>query len=79
MDNIGGSVNFEEEVCVQKNNLWREKGTKHIPCGYRSLFNFNMDSVYAPDGWVLTDEEKHTVCLLTHQMGCNYICTGRCW
>lgn len=58
MDNIGGSVNFEEEVCVQKNNLWREKGTKHIPCGYRSLFNFNMDSVYAPDGWVLTDEEK---------------------
>ena len=58
MDEIGGSVNFEEEVCVQKNNLWREKGTKHIPCGYRSLFNFNMDSVYAPEGWVLTDEEK---------------------
>ncbi|MAD23095.1 MAG: hypothetical protein CMO44_02850 [Verrucomicrobiales bacterium] len=58
MDNIGGSVNFEEEVCVQKNNLWREKGTKHIPCGYRSLFNFNMDSVYKPEGWVLTDEEK---------------------
>ena len=25
MDEIGGSVNFEEEVCVQKNNLWREK------------------------------------------------------
>ena len=58
MDQIGGSVNFEEEVCVQKNNLWREKGTKHIPCGYRSLYNFNMDSVYAPEGWVLTDEEK---------------------
>ncbi|MAD24781.1 MAG: hypothetical protein CMO44_11495 [Verrucomicrobiales bacterium] len=58
MDNIGGSVNFEEEVCVQKNNLWREKGTKHIPCGYRSLYNFNMDSVYEPDSWVLTDEEK---------------------
>ena len=58
MDNIGGSVNFEEEVCVQKNNLWREKGTKHIPCGYRSLYNFNMNSVYEPEGWSLTDEEK---------------------
>ena len=58
MDNIGGSVNFEEEVCVQKNNLWRESGTKHLPCRYRSLHDFKVDSVYEPVGWVLTDEEK---------------------
>jgi hypothetical protein len=57
MDAIGGSVNFEEEVCVQKNNLWRESGTKHLPCRYRSLHDFKMDSVYAPTGWSLTTEE----------------------
>ena len=58
MDNIGGSVNFEEEVCVQKNNLWRESGTKHLPCRYRSLHDFKIDSVYEPVGWDLTEEEK---------------------
>jgi hypothetical protein len=43
---------------VQKNNLWRESGTKHLPCRYRSLHDFKIDSVYEPVGWDLTEEEK---------------------
>ena len=67
LNEIGGSEDFDEEICVQKNNIWRQGAAgpnkrsfnKHIPCGYTraGLFNFDYDSVVAPD-FNITDEEK---------------------
>ena len=67
LNGIGGASNYDEEVCVQKNNIWREglagpgkrSYGKHIPCGYSrsGLFNFDYDSVEDTD-FDMTDDEK---------------------
>lgn len=57
LDNIGPALDMEKEICVQKNNIYRSPGSKHIACGYNNLYNFDMDSVYPPDSFELTDEE----------------------
>jgi len=67
LNNIGGASNYDEEICVQKNNIWREGVAgpnkrsygKHIPCGYSrsGLFNFEYSSVLDPD-FSMTDDEK---------------------
>lgn len=49
---------MEQEICVQKNNMYRTTGSKHISCPYNNLYNFDMDSVYAPEHFSITDEEK---------------------
>jgi len=49
---------MDKEICVQKNNMYRTTGSKHISCPYNNLYNFDMDSVYAPEQFSITDEEK---------------------
>ena len=58
LDSIGPALDMEQEICVQKNNVYRTEGSKHIPCGYNNLYNFDLDSVYAPEQFEITDEEK---------------------
>lgn len=63
LDSIGSSENFDEMVCTQKNNVWRQ-GTgargynKHIPCPWSKtgLFNFDYNSVQTP-AFNMTAEE----------------------
>lgn len=57
LDGIGPALDMEQEICVQKNNIYRSPGSKHIPCGYNNLYNFDMDSVYPPEQFLLTEEE----------------------
>jgi hypothetical protein len=67
LNSIGGSDDFDNAVCVQKNNIWRQGAagegkrsfSKHIPCGYSraGLFNFDYDSVQTP-AFNLTAEEQ---------------------
>jgi hypothetical protein len=57
LDNIGPALDMQQEICVQKNNIYRQPGTKHIPCGYNNLYNFDLESVYAPEQFELTAEE----------------------
>tara|TARA_B100000519_G_scaffold202510_1_gene221114 strand:- start:1318 stop:4029 length:2712 start_codon:yes stop_codon:yes gene_type:complete len=67
LNDIGGADDFDSEVCVQKNNIWRVGAAgagqrsfgKHIPCGYSraGLFNFDYSSVQAP-AFNLTAEEQ---------------------
>lgn len=57
LDNIGPALDMEQEICVQKNNIYRAEGSKHIPCSYNNLYNFDLDSVYPPEQFELTDEE----------------------
>ena len=67
LDSIGPAENYDEMICTQKQNVWRQgsAGTsgrgynKHIPCPWSKigLFNFKHDSVEAPS-FALTDEEK---------------------
>ena len=57
LDNIGPALDMEQEICVQKNNVYRTPGSKHIPCGYNNLYNFDMDSVYPPEQFEVTEEE----------------------
>ena len=66
LDSIGPADNFDEMVCAQKNNVWRQGSAgpngrgynKHIPCPWSKvgLFNFEYDSVVAPS-FPMTDEE----------------------
>ena len=66
LDSIGPSENFDEMVCTQKNNVWRQGSAgangrgfnKHIPCPWSKvgLFNFDHSSVKAPS-FAMTDEE----------------------
>ena len=66
LDSIGPAENYDEMICTQKQNVWRQgsAGTsgrgynKHIPCPWSKigLFNFKHDSVEAPS-FALTDEE----------------------
>ena len=66
LNNIGGSEDYDEEICVQKNNIWRQGAAgpnkrsfgKHIPCGYSraGLFNFDYNSVVAPEFNMTADE-----------------------
>jgi len=58
LDSIGSSIDMEQAICVQKNNMYRVSGSKHISCPYNNLYNFDMDSVYAPEQFSITDEEK---------------------
>jgi len=67
LDSIGSASNFDEMVCGQKNNVWRQ-GTagasgrgynKHIPCPWsdsNGIYNFDYSSVEAPS-FDLTPEE----------------------
>jgi len=57
LDSIGPALDMEQEICVQKNNIYRTVGSKHIPCGYNNLYNFDLDSVYPPEQFEMTDEE----------------------
>ena len=67
LDSIGPAENFDEMVCTQKNNVWRQGSAgasgrgfnKHIPCPWSKvgLFNFDHSSVEAP-AFALTAEEK---------------------
>jgi len=58
LDGIGSALDMDKEICVQKNNMYRTTGSKHISCPYNNLYNFDMDSVYAPEQFSITDEEK---------------------
>jgi len=58
LDGIGSALDMEQEICVQKNNMYRISGSKHISCPYNNLYNFDMDSVYPPEQFSITDEEK---------------------
>ena len=67
LDSIGPSDKYDEMICTQKQNVWRQGSAgaagrgfnKHIPCPWSKigLFNFKHDSVESP-GFVLTAEEK---------------------
>ena len=58
LDGIGSALDMEQAICVQKNNMYRVSGSKHIACPYNNLYNFDMDSVYPPEQFSITDEEK---------------------
>ena len=66
LDSIGPAENFDEMVCTQKNNVWRQGSAgdsgrgynKHIPCSWTStgLFDFDFNSTQAPS-FDLTEAE----------------------
>lgn len=68
LDSIGSAANFDEMVCTQKNNVWRQGSAgpssrgynKHIPCPWSNsngIYNFDYSSVEAP-AFDLTAEES---------------------
>ena len=59
LSDIGTAEDLDKMICTQKNNLWRDTDTKHLPCKYNSpeMIDFDISSVVQPD-YDLTVDEK---------------------